>query len=66
MSFDYAGRLVVIESLTPFRHPSSYDLCARHAATLVPPRGWRVEVVDGLGVTVHAAISVVEPISHAG
>jgi hypothetical protein len=66
MSFDYGGRLVMVEDLAPFRHPSAYDLCAHHASTLVPPRGWRVETTPGLTVTVHVAVPYVEAIPHAG
>jgi hypothetical protein len=66
MSFDYAGRLVVVDELGPYRHPASYDLCGRHTATLVPPRGWRVEVTVAVPVVVEAAVPVIEPISHAG
>jgi hypothetical protein len=66
MSFDYAGRLVMVDGLAPFRHPAAYDLCSHHAESLVPPRGWRVETGPDLGLTVHAAVPVIHPISHAG
>jgi hypothetical protein len=56
MSFDYAGRLVMVDGLAPFRHPAAYDLCSHHAESLVPPRGWRVETGPDLGLTVHAAV----------
>ena len=33
-----------LEPLTPEGHPMTHDLCDRHAARTVPPRGW--ELVD--------------------
>jgi Protein of unknown function (DUF3499) len=64
MSFDYGARLVTVDSLAQFRHPASYDLCVTHSSSLVPPRGWRVEVA-GFSVPQTAADDSIA-ISQAG
>jgi hypothetical protein len=42
LAYDYAGRTVELEALADEAHPSTYDVCRRHADTLVVPRGWRL------------------------
>ena len=44
LSYGYASATVWLEPLTPEGHPMTHDLCDRHAARTVPPRGW--ELVD--------------------
>ena len=40
--YDYANRTVELDALAPEAHPASYDVCRRHADSLVVPRGWRL------------------------
>jgi hypothetical protein len=48
--FDYAGQIVWLVDLTEDDHPSTYDLCRRHAATLSVPHGWHLrDARAGLG-----------------
>ncbi|NNC79119.1 MAG: DUF3499 family protein [Acidimicrobiales bacterium] len=42
LSFDYESRFVWIESLHPEPHPSSHDLCSKHADASTPPSGWEL------------------------
>lgn len=44
LSYGYESATVWLEPLTPEGHPMTHDLCDRHAARTVPPRGW--ELVD--------------------
>lgn len=44
LSYGYGSATVWLEVLTPEGHPMTHDLCDRHAARTVPPRGW--ELVD--------------------
>ena len=44
LSYGYGSATVWLEPLTPEGHPMTHDLCDRHAARTVPPRGW--ELVD--------------------
>ena len=44
LSYGYESATVWIEPLTAEGHPMTHDLCTRHAARTVPPRGW--ELVD--------------------
>ncbi|HRW37743.1 MAG: DUF3499 family protein [Acidimicrobiales bacterium] len=44
LSYGYASATVWLEPLTPEGHPMTHDLCDRHAARTVAPRGW--ELVD--------------------
>jgi hypothetical protein len=44
LSYGYAAATVWLESLTAEGHPMTHDLCDRHSARTVPPRGW--ELVD--------------------
>jgi hypothetical protein len=55
MSYDYGAQTALLEGLASDPHPSRYELCADHAATLTVPRGWTIEV---------AADSPVRPRSH--
>lgn len=55
MSYDYGARRVEIGPLAATRHPTRYDLCDVHASALAPPRGWVVEVGQGMPVVVRSA-----------
>ncbi len=41
LTYDYGARAVWIDPAGE-PHPSSYDLCARHARGLRVPHGWRL------------------------
>lgn len=43
LTYQYGRALVWIDELTAERDPHAYDLCARHAARLSVPNGWRLE-----------------------
>lgn len=43
LTYHYAGSLVWVDDLSRDRDPHGYDLCARHAARLSVPNGWRME-----------------------
>jgi hypothetical protein len=43
LNYHYARSVVWIDDLSRDRDPHSYDLCARHAARLSVPHGWRLE-----------------------
>lgn len=53
LSYGYESATVWLEPLTPEGHPMTHDLCDRHAARTVPPRGW--ELVDLRTVTTSLA-----------
>ena len=55
MSYDYGARRVELGPLAAVRHPTRYDLCARHAEVLSPPRGWVVEIAGDTPVTIRSA-----------
>jgi len=40
--YAYAERIVWLVDLTNEPHPSTYDLCRRHAAILSVPKGWEL------------------------
>ncbi|MEJ5254707.1 MAG: DUF3499 family protein [Acidimicrobiales bacterium] len=40
--YDYAQRTVWLVELTGEPHPSTYDLCRRHADGLTVPKGWEL------------------------
>ena len=42
MSYDYSAATVWLEVLHQEGHPMTHDLCERHAARTVPPRGWQL------------------------
>lgn len=44
LSYGYAVATVWLEPLAAEAHPMTHDLCDRHAARTVPPKGW--ELVD--------------------
>jgi hypothetical protein len=50
MSYNYADRVVMVEALSIETHPSRYELCADHAASLTVPRGWRMEASSDVAV----------------
>lgn len=51
-AYAYADRTVWLVDLSDETHPSTYDLCGRHAEALSVPKGWelrdRREVVTPL------------------
>lgn len=44
LSYGYDAATVWLEALTAEGHPMTHDLCQRHAARTVAPRGW--DLVD--------------------
>ncbi|MEI7593228.1 MAG: DUF3499 family protein [Actinomycetes bacterium] len=40
--YHYPSRTVWLNDVAEEPHPSSYDLCLRHAATMSVPRGWQL------------------------
>ena len=42
LTFVYRDSTAVLGPLSAYEEPSTYDLCEKHAARLVAPRGWDV------------------------
>jgi hypothetical protein len=42
MTYTYRDATAVLGPLAAVADPHGYDLCARHADQVVPPRGWEV------------------------
>jgi hypothetical protein len=42
MTYTYRDATAVLGPLAAVADPHGYDLCARHAEQVVPPRGWEV------------------------
>lgn len=42
LTFVYSDLTAVLGPLSLRDEPYAYDLCARHAETMTPPRGWEV------------------------
>lgn len=42
LSYHYGDATVWLEPLAAEGHPMTHDLCDRHAARTVPPRGWQM------------------------
>jgi hypothetical protein len=42
LSYNHAHATVWLDDLAAESHPSTYDLCARHAGHLAVPRGWEL------------------------
>jgi hypothetical protein len=42
LTFSYSDSTAVLGPLSVRPEPHTYDLCARHAERLTPPRGWEV------------------------
>ena len=42
-TYDYSRSHVWLDELLAERDPHAYDLCARHAARLSVPHGWRLD-----------------------
>jgi hypothetical protein len=42
LTFTYREATAVLGPLATEKDPNGYDLCARHAERVVPPRGWEV------------------------
>jgi hypothetical protein len=40
--YDYAARIVWLDDVASEPHPSSYDLCRRHATAMTVPQGWEL------------------------
>ena len=41
-AYDYASRTVWLDDVAEEPHPSTYDLCRRHATSMTAPQGWRL------------------------
>ena len=41
-AYDYAGRTVWLDDVADEAHPSTYDLCRRHATSMTVPQGWQL------------------------
>lgn len=46
LTYSYQDSTIVVGPLSVYREPHTYDLCADHAATVNPPRGWEVLRLD--------------------
>lgn len=44
LSYDYGAATVWLDALSVEGHPMTHDLCRRHGARTMAPRGW--ELVD--------------------
>jgi len=42
LSYGYQAATVWLDELAAEGHPMTHDLCGRHAARTVPPRGWKL------------------------
>ena len=42
LTYSYQDSTVVVGPLSLYAEPHTYDLCAQHADTVNPPRGWQV------------------------
>jgi hypothetical protein len=42
LTYQYGQAQVWLDDLSRDRDPHAYDLCARHAARLTVPQGWRL------------------------
>jgi hypothetical protein len=42
LAYDYAQRTVWLDDVAHEGHPSTYDLCKRHANSLCVPMGWQL------------------------
>ena len=40
--YDYADRIVWLDDVADEPHPSTYDLCRRHATAMTVPQGWEL------------------------
>ena len=62
LAYDYGSRTVWLDDVADEGHPSTYDLCPRHANTLRVPLGWQLR--DRRATTAHAV--ALPGISQAG
>lgn len=46
LTYSYADSTIVVGPISVYAEPHSYDLCAPHADTVNPPRGWEVLRLD--------------------
>ena len=46
LTYSYQDSTVVVGPISVYSEPHTYDLCAQHADSLVPPRGWEVLHLD--------------------
>lgn len=42
LTYSYRDSTVVVGPMSVYPEPHTYDLCARHADSVTPPRGWEV------------------------
>lgn len=49
--YAYGDRTVILTDLAAESHPSTYDLCRRHAASLRVPNGWELRDERALAPT---------------
>jgi hypothetical protein len=56
LSYDYAERVVWLDTLHEDDHPARHDLCGRHADRLSVPNGWRLENRRGTSELVDTAL----------
>lgn len=49
LTYSYQDSTVVVGPISVYSEPHTYDLCAQHADSLVPPRGWEVLHLDREG-----------------
>jgi hypothetical protein len=43
LSYQYSSSTVWLDDVADEPHPSTYDLCRRHAAAMTVPNGWRLD-----------------------
>jgi hypothetical protein len=41
-AYDYAARTVWLDDVADEAHPSTYDLCRRHATSMTVPQAWQL------------------------
>lgn len=46
LTYSYRDSTVVVGPMSVYPEPHTYDLCARHADSVTPPRGWEVLRLD--------------------
>jgi hypothetical protein len=43
LSYQYSASTVWLDDVAAEPHPSTYDLCRRHAGAMTVPNGWRLD-----------------------
>ncbi|WP_300342229.1 DUF3499 domain-containing protein [Nesterenkonia sp.] len=46
LTYSYADSTIVVGPISVYAEPHTYDLCAGHADSVNPPRGWEVLRLD--------------------